>query len=182
MMLRFAACLLLVAGPAAWTPVVAQEISQADRAMIEARIAAFDAVIKAGRIGEVVDFLPPRLLHSMAGEAGLTEAELRPHIAAQMAEVFKVVKIVSFAMDIADASVATTPDGRRSYMLIPTEIVMELPDARRLRSRSSTIALKDDGQWYIVRIDNARQVIMLRDIYPEFAGVDFPAGSTAAVD
>lgn len=181
-MFRFAAGLLLMAVPAVWAPAVAQDVSQADRATLEARIAAFDAVVKAGRIGETVDFLPPRLLQSLMAQAGLPEAEFRLAMAAQMAEVFKVVKIVSFGMDMTAAAVATTPDGRRSYMLIPTETVMELPDAGRLRSRSNTIALKDDGQWYVVRVDNEQQILRLRDVYPEFAGVDFPPGSMAAVD
>lgn len=181
-MRRFAACLLLMAAPAGWAPVLAQEIGQADRATLEARIAAFDALIRAGRMGETVDFLPPRLLQSLVAKAGLTEAEFRLVMAAQIAEVFKVVKIVSFGMDMTAAAVATTPDGRRSYMLIPTETVLELPDARRVRSRSNTIALRDDGQWHVVRVDNEQQLLMLRDVYPEFAGVDFPSGSMTAVD
>jgi hypothetical protein len=96
--------------------------------------------------------------------------------------VMKTVKMLSFGMDMQKAIVATTPNGARDYMLIPTETLMQIPDGQKLHARSSTVALKDDGQWYVVRIDNAQQIVMLRQVYPEFAGVDFPSGSMAAVE
>lgn len=171
--LRFAACLLAVS-PVAWVPVAAQEITQMDRAALEARIAAFDSVVNGGRIGETVDFLPPRLISMIAEKVGMPEPAFRAMMVTQMAELLKVATFVSFGMNIDAATTATTPGGRRTYMLIPTESVFDIADAGRMRAKSSTVALKDDGQWYLVRIDNAQQIVMLRNAYPEFAGVDFP--------
>lgn len=181
--IRFAACLLLMAVPTAWGSMAqAQAITQADRSAVAARIAAFDSAVRESRMEEIFDFLPPRIVDAIAAKAGTTAEEIRPVMAAQMADAFKLVKLVSFGMDVKGAPSAVTPDGRRGYLLVPTETLMELPDGRRLRSKSTTVVLKDDGQWYVVRIDNAQQILMLREVYPEFAGVDFPSGSMAAVD
>lgn len=179
---RVMAWLLLASLPSMATSAAAQAITQADRTEVAARIAAFDAAVRENRLEDVLDFLPPRVVDSIAKKAGTTAGEIRPVLAAQMAEAFKMVKLVSFGMDLKTATSALTPDGRRGYMLVPTETLMELPDGHRLRSRSNTVVLKDAGQWYVVRIDNAQQILMLRDVYPEFAGVDFPPGSMAAAD
>jgi hypothetical protein len=49
-LMAFALPALLMLTGTAGAPVQAQEIAQADRVMIESRIAAFDAAMKAGRI------------------------------------------------------------------------------------------------------------------------------------
>ena len=60
--------------------------------------------------------------------------------------------------------------------------MIAVPDVGTLRSQTSTLALQDDGLWYLVRIDSPQQVALLRAAYPEFTGVDFPSGSSTMVD
>jgi len=160
----------------------AQQIAPADRAVIESRIAAFDAAMKAGRIEQSIDFIPLRLLRVMAQKVGLPEAQLKAMVAAQAAAAVDGMIFLSFGMDLPAAKVATTPDKSRTYMLIPTQSVIAIPNAGKMQSKTSTLALKDEGQWFLIRIDNAQQVTLLRSAYPEFSGVDFPSGSTAIVD
>ncbi|WP_088183678.1 hypothetical protein [Sphingobium sp. Z007] len=160
----------------------AQQIPPADRTVIESRIAAFDAAMKAGRIEESIDFIPPRLLRVMAAKVGLSEARLKEMVAAQAVAAVDGLTFLSFGMDLSAAKVAATPDKSRTYMLIPTHSVIAIPDAGKMQSKTSTLALKDEGQWFLVRIDNAQQVALLRAAYPEFTGVDFPSGSTAIID
>ncbi|MEC3949935.1 hypothetical protein [Sphingobium sp. HWE2-09] len=173
---------LLVMTGAAGAPVQAQEIAQADRAMIESRIAAFDAAMKAGRIEQSIDFIPPRLLRFMAEKVGLPDGRLKAMVTAQAVAAVDGMTFLSFGMDMKAAQVAATPDKSRTYMLIPTQSVIAIPDAGKIQSKTQTLAIKDDGQWHLVRIDNAQQVALLRGAYPEFSGVDFPSGSTAIID
>ena len=109
-------------------------------------------------------------------------ADIKLAMQAQAADAFKVIKLISFGMDLRAATTGTTADHSRGYMPIPTNTLMELPDGRRLASKSTTLALKDAGQWYLVRIDTAGQIVLLREAYPEFVGVDFPSGSTSAAN
>jgi hypothetical protein len=182
MKLRFAACIGLALGYLAVAPVQAQRIEQADRSAIDARIDAFDAMMKAGRFEEMVDFMPPRMWRMLLDQSGVTDQQMRAIMKAQMIETFKTVKIISYSMDSRAATLGTTPDKTRDYLLIPTETVMEIPDGQRLLSKSRTLALKDGNQWYVARIQGPQQILMLRAAYPEFAGVDFPSDTTAVVD
>jgi hypothetical protein len=85
-------------------------------------------------------------------------------------------------MDMTAATAGMTPDHSRAYLLIPTETLIEWPDGRRIRNRNSTLSLKEDGRWYLVRIEQPQQILMLRETYPEFEGVEFPTGGTSAAD
>lgn len=183
---RALAVLMLVGSPimsVAAQPASAPSLSQSDRTAIEARIAAFDTMMREGRIGESLDFLPLRLLRMIADKIGMPLAKVRTMIAGQMAKAVEGVTFLSFGMDMQAAIFAVTPDGQRNYMLIPTQSVIALPGAEegenKVVSKTQTLAIKDDGQWYLVRIDNAQQISLLRAAYPEFAGVSFPFGSSS---
>lgn len=163
-------------------PATAGEIVAADRSAIAARVAEFDTVMKAQRYGDVFNFMPPRMFAMISGGSGIEPEKFKDMLAAQMAEAMKMVQLVAFKMDVDAAVPALTPDRKRGYMLIPTETIMEIPGGQRLRSTSNTVALYEEGVWYLIRIDNAQQIVMLRKVYPEFTGVEFPSGSMAAID
>lgn len=157
-------------------------IGEADRAVIAVRVADFGAMMQEGRIADSLDVIPPRLLRSIAQRFGVPETDVKAMVGPQMANAVAGVRFLSFAMDMQAATVATTPGRRRAYMLIPTESQIAIPDLGTLRSQTSTLALQDEGKWYLIRIDSAQQVALLRAAYPEFTGVDFPSGSSTMVD
>ncbi len=181
-MLRLVTCLLLATAAIAGTPVAAQEISQADRATLETRIAAFDTVMKQGRMGDTLDFIPPRLLDAIAKKFGVPASDFKASFSAQIAQMMKDVKFVSFGMDLSAGTAGLTPDKRRTYMLIPTETVVEAPGKGRFRSKTNTLAIREGGVWYLIRIDSPDQVVLLRETYPEFTAVEFPSGSMTPVE
>jgi len=88
------------------------------------------------------------------------------------------VHIDNFGMNLAAAQEMTTPTGGRTYLLIPTWTEMTVQGVGRIRADTQTLAWQDDGQWYLIRIEDAPQQAMLREAYPELAGVDFPLGTT----
>ena len=180
-MIRLAAGLFLALAGTAWTPVAAQSISPADRTMIQQRITAFDTMMKEGRTGDSLDFVQPHLLDTIAKKASITAADVRASLTTQIAQAMKDVKILSFRMLLSAGTAASTPDKSRTYMLIPTETVLELPGGGRFLSKTQTLALEDRDIWYLMRIDDAKQVLLLRETYPEFEGVAFPVGSTTAL-
>ncbi|MEG3148697.1 hypothetical protein U1769_02275 [Sphingomonas sp. ZT3P38] len=179
-MLRFALSLLIATAGMVSAPVMAQ-LSQADRATIAERIAAFDTMMKEGRVGDSLDFVPPHLLETTAKKFGVPVAAFKASFGGQIATMMKDVKFVSFHMDLSAAKEGVTPDKSRTYLMIPTETVIESPATGRLQSKNTTLALKDGGSWYLVRVDRAEQIVMLREAYPAFEGIEFPNGSTTAV-
>ena len=161
---------------------VAAPVSDADKAAIQARIDDFDAIMRAGQLEKTLDFVAPEVLASMAQQAGMTTEQLRTVTTEQMKPMLEAVKIEDFSMDLAGATFAETPDGSRGYALIPTVTVMDVKDQGKMRGTSQTLAMESGGEWRLMRIDDAGQVGILRKVFPEFEGVEFPTGSIAAVE
>ncbi len=174
-------CLILFACQQA--PAGAQEaegFSAADRARIEARIDQINQSLSSGDLAAAIDFMPPRLLRRIALRAGVPEAELKAATREMVATEMQGVTFVSIDTNLASAAPVRTPDGSRTYLLIPTIFVMDIPGAGRIRSTTSTLALKDGGEWYLIRIDEQNQV-HLKELWPEFAPVQFPVAAMERV-
>lgn len=162
-------------------PVLAQEVTAADRAQVEARIDILERALAGGDFAASLDVTPPALRAALARRFGITEAEMRTLVAEAMAPMMADVTFVSYEMDVPGAAIRTTPDGGRTYLMIPTTTVMDVKDAGRVRVRSETLAIEEAGDWYLVRVQEAAQVTMLREVYPEFADVQFADGVTEFV-
>lgn len=163
-------------------PAAAQTFSDPDRAQVEARIARLDAVISSGDLAGAMEVVPPRLLRTIAERAGATEAELMEAMRDLIRTQLVGVSVVDYEMDLAAATPTLTPDGSLTYLMIPTTLIMEIGGGNRIRVRNQTLALEDGGEWYLIRVQEAAQVSLVRELWPAFAGVDFPAGTTEAVD
>jgi len=163
------------------SPALAQEVTDADRVQIEARIDILEQALADGDFAASLDVAPPALRAALARRFGITEAEMRALMAEAMGPMMAEVTFVSYEMNVPGAAIRTTPVGGRTYLLIPTTTVMDVKDAGRVRVRTETLALDEAGEWYLVRVQEAAQVSILRELYPEFADVEFPEGVTDLV-
>jgi hypothetical protein len=91
--------------------------------------------------------------------------------------------LVSFSMELEGAEYPALDDGT-PYALIPTGTVVKPDPAKdeKISVKSKTLGLLDGADWYLVRVNEPQQVMILREVYPGFANVDFPAGTMEAVD
>ncbi|WP_298858024.1 hypothetical protein [uncultured Sulfitobacter sp.] len=152
-----------------------------DRADIATRIASFERAFVQGRTTEIINVIPPRMITAIAIKGGVPEKTLRREMARSTLKATKEVKIISFGMALDQAKFMTTSTGR-PYGLIPTQTVVQIPSsAQKLKSTSATLTLEDGGKWYLIRIDDSRQIDLLREIYPDFAGVTLPKGTTQVI-
>jgi hypothetical protein len=163
-------------------PAAAAEIEQADRDAIAARIEQFNSAVGGGNLASTLDYMPARLLDHMASKFGMTTDQLKEATIAAIAATAETVTFESFGMDLDKAAFETTPDGSRVYGLIPTETVMSIEGGGKMRATSETLALEDGGEWYLIRVDEPNQVLMLKEVYPEFADVEFKPGTMEAVE
>lgn len=145
-------------------------------------MAAFEAAFHAGDMGTVIDFLPAKILSSIARQAGVSKAELVAAMKQQVDSALAQVTLVSFGMNVDDATWRSTPDGSRNYALIPTFTVMDVKGTGKIRSEGETLALFDDAEWHLVRVDEASQVQLLTAAYPEFRGVTFTPARLTHLD
>lgn len=172
--------LALAVAPAA--PALAQDLAAEDRAAIEARIAQFDAAMAEADFGGLYAYLPPAIRAHMAEQLGVPEGELDALIRSSVGDLFADVTVSEFGMDLDAATFQDTPDGARTYGLIPTVTVMSSPDIGSVRTTAQTVALEDEGQWYLVRVDDPSQAETLQAAYPEFAGATFEPATVEAVE
>jgi hypothetical protein len=144
-------------------------------------VAAFDAAMRDSDYETVGKTVPPKILGHIAKSAGIEIEALRKVMMDQMKSMLLTVKIGSFDMDLPKAEHRELSSGE-AYVLIPTETVIEAADGSRTRSKSHTLALLDGGIWYLLRVNDPQQVEIMRQVYPDFVGVEFPQGSTEAVN
>jgi hypothetical protein len=159
--------------------VEARSLTEAETASLAATVDAFDSAMRSNDLAAVVETIPPRVLEHIAAGAGVGVDELRGLLIKQMGEVLAQATIDSFEMDLAKADHRELEDGI-PYALVPTETVMTI-DGSKTAMRSHTLALLDEGIWYLVRVSDAKQLEILRQVYPEYVGVEFPRGSMEAL-
>jgi hypothetical protein len=158
----------------------AYQVPPADRAAIAARISGFEQAFINNDTTQIVNVVPPRIITAIATDSGVPEALLRSEMAKLTRAATRDVKVLSFGMSLDDAEFLTTPSGR-PYGLIPTRTVVQTDDGRRLQSDTHTLTLEDGGAWHLIRIDEARQIGLMREVYPDFKDVTFPKGTAQVV-
>jgi hypothetical protein len=151
------------------------------RAPLADKVAVLDHAMSTGALGGAMDVLPPRLIDAMSARFELSREQLRQAMVDASAGWADDIERSTFSIDLDRAERRTTPGGGRTYYLAPTETVVKVRGGPTVRSRSHTLVLEDGG-WWLIRVADAQQIALLREVYPEFTGVDFPADSTAVLD
>lgn len=163
------------------TPAFAGPVSPDVAAAVQGRIDSFNSMVASGDLVGTIDFTPPTLLAHMATAYGTTPKAMRGQMKDALQATQGTVTFDSFTMDLSAARQETTPDGSRVYVMIPTQSVLSVTGSGKVRSLSETLALQEDGQWYLISIADANQAAMIQGAYPEFANVALPAGTITPV-
>ncbi len=171
---------MMVAGLCAG-PVNARDAIDTEKAALAATVTDFNQAMAKLDFKRVVATIPPKVIAKIAAKADLPLAKVTEMTIAVMKTSMETVKLESFSMDMAKVEHKQLASGE-PYALIPTVTVMGLEDKQRVEQKSLTLALLDAGQWYLVRVSETSQLLILRDVYPEFAGVEFPRGSMEVLD
>jgi hypothetical protein len=158
----------------------ARPLTEAEKDLLAERVAAFEASMRAGDYGALTGFLPPRLLRHMENEMGMTAEELSSLMARHAEATFAGVAFESYGYDLPNAEYRELSSGE-PYAFVPTETVVDGGDKGRLRVKSHALALLEEGVWYLLSVNDAQQITVLRQLYPDFDGVEFPRGSMEAL-
>ncbi len=169
---------LLVAGVA---PALARPLTEAETTALADKVAEFDAAMRSNDYETIIEVIPPRVLQHIADGAGAPTDELKVALIGQMKEIFASVTMLSFGMDVAAAEHRELTDGS-PYVLLPTTTVMEAEGLGKMKVDSFTLGLLDEADWYLVRVSDVAMVGVLRQVYPEFTAVEFPAETMTALE
>lgn len=180
MIARFALALLAIL-VVDLAPAAARPLTETETTALADKVAAFDAAMRAGDYAAIIEVIPPAMLEHIAKEAGVSAEELLAALRGQMDEIFASVELISFGMDVQAAEERELADGS-PYVLLPTTTVMEAEGLGRMKANSKTLGLLDGNDWYLVRVSDVAMVGVLRQVYPQFTGVEFPAETMTAVE
>jgi hypothetical protein len=169
-----AAAIVVVAGGS--LPAYARSLDAKETAALTETVDAFNAAMSTQNFERVVQTIPPKVLVSLGAKANVTPDQIREMVITLMKTALATVKIESFGMDMKAVQFKELASGA-PYALIPTVTVMDVGDKGRFQQKSHTLGLLDEGKWYLVRVSEVAQLMILREVYPEFAGVEFPQGS-----
>lgn len=160
-------------------PAVARQFNDDEKADLADAVEKFDASMKANDFDAVVDAsISPKLMTAMATTYKVPADQLRTLVVQQMTQAMQTVKIDSYGMDVSRADYEEAKDGT-PFALVPSEVVMEV-GGKKVKSSGSTLAIIDDGKWYLLNVGQKEQVAMLKTVYISFADVTFPEAKMEA--
>lgn len=143
-----------------------------DRSSLIETVAAFKAAMGGGDFDAVMSMVPGKVFDRMADELEVTPERLNALVVEQMTTVMEDVKILDFEMQTAGFDIEETEMGT-AYVFLPTRTIVEVQETK-IETKSHTLALRDGDVWSLVRVDDAAQLKVLRDVYPGFAEIEFP--------
>ena len=161
-------------------PAVAREFTDDEKADLAVAVADFNTAMTDQDWATVMAIVPPKVLDKFAADAGITKEQLLEQMSALMEQSLATVTIDSFGMDLDAATYSETADGT-PYALIPTETVITMGEQGTVRATSQTLGMYDDGEWYLVRTEDAATVAALKAIYPSYADLEFQPGAMEPV-
>ncbi|MBU2994739.1 hypothetical protein Q4555_04770 [Octadecabacter sp. 1_MG-2023] len=147
----------------------AQSLEDSDQRQIAGLAAMFDAAFEANDMAAVIGFMPEPIIAYIAEQGGLRPLTLRHMLVQQTQEMMETVEVEHFNMDVDAMETAVTPTGR-AYALVPTTSTISM-NGQRFETMTKTLFFEDQGNWFLLRIENASQIHILNAVYPDFASV-----------
>ena len=170
----------LVLAVTATLPAQARDVSATERAALSERVENFTAALKSLDVENIISVTPPKIWHHIAEKAAVDLVALRKNVIEQTANAMKEVRFEEASMDLERAEFKSTPDGE-PYVLIPTTFIMSSEATGKIKSDSFTLALLDEGKWYLLSVSDTGQLAILRTVYPSFNNVELPKGTMKAI-
>lgn len=156
-------------------PAAAREVTEEEAAALSEAVDAFDTAMQTKNIEGITAVVPPKVLDKIASQNGLTSEALMEAMVQQVGQLMENVTLTDFGMDLDAAEYLETADGT-PYALIPTHTTIDA-GAGKVDSSATTLGLLDGEDWYLVRTDDAATIAILKEVYPQFADVEFPQGT-----
>ena len=159
----------------------ARDVTDAEKAALAERVAAYQQAFIDKDYEAILDGSSPRFYEHVATQAGATVPELRAFLVEQTRKVMASATIETHEMDLANVEYRQTKYDT-PYALIPTRVVLDVPDKGRFEITRETLAIIDNGKWWLMRITNTGQVSTLQKVYPSLSNITFKPSETRRLD
>jgi len=170
LLLFFILCLsILAAGNVSAGPA-----TEAERVALDQLLGRYEGAVDRRDMAAVVNMMPPRVFTHMSAQSGMSVDQLKAMVVKLSGGVMDMIGESKFDHDAVVFKELS--DGSR-YALVPTTTIVKLKDGPTYRAKSHTLAVLEDGNWYLMRVNEPKQLIILHGAYPAFSNVELPQGS-----
>lgn len=157
-------------------PVAQSPLDQTARQSLAERAASHDLALMRGDSTALLGFNPPRMAETLAAQSGQTAEMMRRAGSSAFAGDDTGLLVVG-RLFVTQSRIGAAADGS-PFALIPTRTLIAFGriggTGAATEVRGVMLAFQDQGQWYFLRLNNARTQAMLTRAYPQFRGVPLP--------
>jgi hypothetical protein len=152
----------------------AQSLDEADRIAVAAVVAKMDLAVREQDVMAAMELAPPKVLDGFARSVGLSREEMLALMEDVVPAAMARLEIVVSRSHPEDWQPGESPTGR-PYLVIPNEVTMRF-DGRLSHADTYTLALKDEGDWYLMSTANSDHMEILKRVYPDLRAIEVPRG------
>lgn len=158
----------------ALTPIAqAAALSPEQETGLAERIDSFEAALMATDMAAAIAVVPPKVVEHVAAKHNVTVAEVVSAGQAQLERTFGQAKLLAVELAYEPERLVILPE-QLAFVTLPTRLKVDLgANGGIITATSQTLGLLDGDTWYLVSLDNAEQVDVLRQLYPALAEIDF---------
>ena len=150
----------------------AEALTEADRAALAALFQEWEEATFAGDFNAMMRTMPPALWQRIAELSGVPLEDAVQKLDTLFADLMPTDLAglgVKITYDWSRTNFGETSTGR-PFVVIPRTL-----SAGTLTMETPVLAIRDDGRWYAVQVDNLMIRAMLLQAYPDLASIDFSA-------
>lgn len=160
---------LLLAGAA----LTAQALPPQDKQALQTALQDFVGYMQKGNTNAAIKAsIPPALSHILADKMGLSVEDVYQFSQQQAATQWQKAQLESFHYDMENAREGMSSKGK-PYVLIPYTTTVKMHGKSHV-GNSHILALKDQGTWYLIRLNNPAQLQLVQEAYPDLADLTLP--------
>lgn len=156
------------------TSVYATAYDAQDQAIVKQKIDTITQSIEKQDYTPVINMMPPKVVAVLSQKANLSASELKAlmikHSSSMMAGLKQAGGSTTYDADLSRAKILTS-NTERDYLVIPTKMHMIMQD-KAFDMSGTLLAIQDEGQWYMMRIDNAQHLAIVSQAYPDMTGIE----------
>ena len=147
----------------------------ADKTALMETIEAYDNAYAAKDFNTIIDLsLPDKILAILTTEGGPTDEAGVAAMRQEMVSAFEtqLANLSGFSYDVItdEMTIEQTPQGLK-YSILPTTALMKLP-TYSIKSEGTTLAVHDEGKWYLLNPQDAESISWFKDAYPSLKNLD----------
>ena len=151
----------------------AATLSAEQEAGLTQRIDSFEAALMDTDMAAALAVVPPKVVEHVAAKHNVTVAEVIAGGQAQLERTFGQAKLLEVELAYEPERLVILPEAL-AFVTLPTRLKVDLgANGGIITATSQTLGLLDGDTWYLVSLDNAEQVNVLRQLYPALAEIDF---------